>query len=105
MAKYSIGNYPYSGDALRRLRGASGLTQEQVQAATGISRTEISRCESGSKLPPSAVLLRLALFYGTSLDHIIGLTEHKRPYPRIRSGQRMKAYPQGQENPPKTETT
>jgi transcriptional regulator with XRE-family HTH domain len=41
-----------------------------------------SNYENGRRDIPTEVLIRLAAFYGTSTDYLLGLTDEKRPYPR-----------------------
>ena len=45
---------------LKRLRKRSGLTQEQLAAAAGISRTYLSRLETANHDPTVGVVERLA---------------------------------------------
>lgn len=44
------------GEALRQVRQASGLSQDQVAATVGTTRIAISRAESGAQPPPPAIL-------------------------------------------------
>jgi transcriptional regulator with XRE-family HTH domain len=48
------------GQAVRAWRNKAGLTQEQVQDATGISAMKLSRIERGLVTPPGSILDQLA---------------------------------------------
>ena len=49
----------------------------------GIQQTVYSRYERGAQNIPLELLLKLADFYGTSTDYILGRTNEIRPYPRM----------------------
>ena len=55
--------------ALRKLQHA--LTQEDVAAATGISRSHIASIESGGDKPGRDALAALADFFEVSVDYLI----------------------------------
>ncbi len=57
------------------VRKASRLTQADVARAVGVSRTMIVRYESGERCPPLDILLKLADFFGVSLDYLVGRTD------------------------------
>ena len=67
---------------LRNLREDRDLTQAAVAAVLHVAQTTYSRYESGSLDIPSASLIALARFYGTSVDYLLGLTDRPQPYPR-----------------------
>ncbi len=67
---------------LKSLRLQKKLTQVTVQLETGIEQTLISKYERGERIPPTDSLMILALFYHTSMDYIMGLTDEPKPYPR-----------------------
>ena len=66
---------------LRDIREDHDLNQTQVAEVLHISQTTYSRYESGALDIPSAALITLALFYGTSVDYLLGLTDNPTPYP------------------------
>ena len=45
-----------------------------------MKQPQYSRYERGLRDIPTDVLIRLALFYKTSTDYILGLTDHSKPY-------------------------
>ncbi len=60
---------------LRTLRKNAGLTQLQLQIATGIDQALLSKFESGARVPPTETLILLADFYNVSLDYILCRTD------------------------------
>ena len=70
---------------LRDLREDRDLRQRDVAELLGISQTVYSRYERGFQSIPVAHLIKLADFYGTSTDYILGRTGVIKPYPS-RSG-------------------
>ena len=66
---------------LRDLREDRDLTQTQVANMLGMSQTGYSKYETGENDVPTAVLIKLARFYGTSIDYLLGETNDPRRYP------------------------
>lgn len=64
---------------LRDLREDRDLSQQQVAEYLGMKQPQYSRYERGLRDIPTDVLIRLALFYGTSTDYILGLTNDSSP--------------------------
>lgn len=58
------------------------MTQKQISELLGIQQTVYSRYERGFQNIPIEHLIRLADFYGTSTDYILGRTLVKNPYPK-----------------------
>ena len=46
-----------------------------------MSQTGYSKYETGENDIPTAVLIKLAEFYNTSVDYLLGLTDEKTRYP------------------------
>ena len=65
---------------LRDLREDADLNQTQVAKMLGMSQTGYSKYETGENDIPTQVLIRLAAFYHTSVDYLLGLTDRKTPY-------------------------
>lgn len=59
---------------IRDLREDHDLTQEQVSQILCVKQATYSRYESGAINVPVDVLIKLASFYQTSVDYILGLT-------------------------------
>lgn len=65
---------------LRDLREDHDLSQEQVAALLGMKQPQYSRYERGLRDIPTDVLIKLSLYYKTSADYILGLTNNSAPY-------------------------
>ena len=65
---------------LRNLREDGDLKQTEVAAVLHVSPTTYSRQPRGTLDIPSASLIALARFYGTSVDYLLGLTDEPAPY-------------------------
>ena len=65
---------------LRDLREDSDMNQTQVAKMLGMSQTGYSKYETGENDIPTAILIKLARFYGTSIDYLLGETDTKRRY-------------------------
>ena len=69
---------------LRDLREDRDLTQTAVAAILKMSQTGYSKYETGENDVPTHVLLKLADFYNTSVDYLLGRTDERKAYPRSR---------------------
>lgn len=67
---------------LKDLREDRDLKQEDIAKILNIKQQNYSRYEIGAVLISIEKLEKLAIFYNTSVDYIIGLTNEKKPYPR-----------------------
>lgn len=65
---------------IRDLREDSDLNQTQVATMLGMSQTGYSKYETGENDIPTAVLIKLARFYNTSVDYLLGETTQKQRY-------------------------
>ncbi|MBQ0083701.1 MAG: helix-turn-helix transcriptional regulator [Clostridiales bacterium] len=65
---------------IRNLREDHDLNQTQVAKILNMSQTGYSKYETGENDIPTAVLIKLSLFYNTSVDYILGITDNKQPY-------------------------
>ncbi len=68
---------------IRDLREDKDLTQNDVAKILNMSQRGYSHYENGKNIP-NELLKKLALFYNTSVDYILGLTNIKEPYPRAK---------------------
>lgn len=66
---------------IRALREDMDLNQTAVARMLGMSQTGYSKYETGENDIPTQVLIRLARFYHTSTDYLLGLTDCPDPYP------------------------
>jgi transcriptional regulator with XRE-family HTH domain len=61
-----------AGPRLRALRKQRDTTLDELSAETGISKSTLSRLESGNRRPTLELLLPLARSYGVTLDELVG---------------------------------
>ncbi len=67
---------------LRDLREDKDMYQKDIAKILGMSQTGYSQYETETNDIPTSILKKLALYYNTSIDYILGLTNEKKPYPR-----------------------
>ena len=72
------------GPRLRRVRAQRGATLTAVAEATGISKSTLSRLETGQRRPTLELLLTLAHAYQVPLDDLVGAPEVGDPRIRLR---------------------
>ncbi len=65
---------------LRDLREDKDLHQRQIAELLGIQQTVYSRYERGFQNIPLEFLVKLADFYKTSTDYLLGRTNEMKPY-------------------------
>ena len=65
---------------IRDLREDRDLNQTQVASVLGMSQTGYSKYETGENDIPTAILIKLARFYDTSIDYLLGETSQKKRY-------------------------
>lgn len=62
---------------LRDLREDADLSQTELAKILDMSQTGYSKYETGENDIPTAVLIKLAKYYKTSVDYILGLTNKR----------------------------
>ncbi len=67
---------------IRDLREDADLTQKQVAAYLLCDQSLYSKYERGERDLPLEYAVKLARFYGTSVDYLVGLTSTRTPYPK-----------------------
>ncbi len=72
---------------LRAVRNRRGMTLVEVSDWTGVSRSTLSRLETGQRRPTLELLLALSLAYRVPLDDLVGAPEVGDPRIRLRPGQ------------------
>lgn len=68
---------------LRDMREDNDLLQKDLAQYLQCSQVSYSHYELGKRDIPTDVLIRLAEFYRTSTDYLLGLTNVQKPYPRV----------------------
>ncbi len=69
---------------IRDLREDKDLKQKDIAQLLHIHQTTYSDYELGNLNIPITVLSQLADFYNTSIDYLVGRTNEKQPYPKIK---------------------
>lgn len=67
---------------IRDLREDHDLLQKDIAAYLQCTQVCYSNYETGKRDIPTDVLKALALYYDTSIDYLLGLTDEMNPYPR-----------------------
>ena len=66
---------------IRDLREDNDLSQSQIAKILGMSQTGYSKYETGTNDIPTEILIKLARFYNTSIDYLLGETNISERYP------------------------
>lgn len=69
-------------ERIRNLREDKDFNQTRMAELLNCSQTTYSRYETGDLNIPIDSLVKLAIFFNTSIDYLIGLTDEKKPYKR-----------------------
>ena len=69
---------------IRDIREDRDLTQTQIGQILNCTQQTYSRYESGEITIDIYNLIKLAKFYKTSTDYLLGLTNEIKPYPRAK---------------------
>lgn len=67
---------------LKDLREDHDLLQKDLATVLNLSQQQYSRYEKEVNQLDYDGLIKLARFYNTSIDYLLGLTNQKEPYPR-----------------------
>lgn len=65
---------------IRNLREDNDLTQREIAEYLFCDQSLYSKYERGLRDVPVEIVIKLAKFYGTSTDYILGLTDCPKPY-------------------------
>jgi len=69
---------------IRDLREDKDSSQKKIAEFLMCDQSLYSKYERGEREIPLRLIIRLAEYYGVSVDYLVGLTDEKRPYPRKR---------------------
>ena len=67
---------------IRDLREDRDLNQTKIANLLGMSQTGYSKYETGENDIPTAILIKLARFYNTIIDYLLGETNNPKRYPQ-----------------------
>lgn len=66
---------------IRDMREDHDMSQTEIAKILDMSQTGYSKYETGENDLPTLVLIKLARFYNTSIDYLLGETNDIRRYP------------------------
>jgi transcriptional regulator with XRE-family HTH domain len=66
---------------LKDIREDKDITQKTIADYLNIKQNTYSQYENGQRQIPLELLIKLALYYNTSTDYLLGLTNYTKPYP------------------------
>ena len=69
-------------ERLKGLREDRDLLQKDIAKILNVTQVAYSCYEIGRRQIPIDALLKLALFYHTSIDYLLGRTDERKPYPK-----------------------
>ena len=67
---------------IKELREDNDIKQSEIANILGIQQNSYSQIENEKNTIQIDHLVKLASFYNTSTDYILGLTDETKPYPR-----------------------
>ncbi len=67
-------------ERIKNLREDHDLKQKQLAKILSVGQTTYSDYELGKLNIPISILIKLAQYYDTSIDYLVGLTDEKTPY-------------------------
>lgn len=63
--------------AINDLRKKSGLSQKEFAGLFNVHQTAVSQWETGKTTPDKETLIKIADYFGVSIDYLLGNTEQK----------------------------
>ena len=69
-------------ERLRDIREDKDLKQADIAKILNVTQQTYSRYETGEISIDKNSLIKLAKYYNTSVDYILGLTDERKPYPK-----------------------
>ena len=69
---------------LKELREDNDIKQRELAEKLNILQNTYSQYENGQRQVPINTLIQLALFYNTSVDYLLGVTDVRAPYERAK---------------------
>jgi transcriptional regulator with XRE-family HTH domain len=67
---------------LKDIREDNDITQKTLSEYLNIKQNTYSQYETGQRQIPLDLLIKLAIYFDTSTDYILGLTDSPEKYPR-----------------------
>ena len=72
-------------ERIRSLRLENNLTQKELANYLNVKQNTYSQYEIGILNYPLDILIKLAIYYDTSIDYLVGLTDNPDPYKRAKN--------------------
>lgn len=69
-------------ERLKEIREDEDYKQSDIAKVLNTTQQQYSKYELGLQVIPVERLVKLAKFYNTSVDYLIGLTNERKPYPK-----------------------
>lgn len=63
------------GERLKELREEQGYTQRQIADILGVNSVTYLHYEKEQREPPLSLIVDIAVFYGVSVDYLLGLKD------------------------------
>lgn len=76
---------------IRDMREDNDFKQSDIANRLGMSQPQYQRYESGDRLIPVDILIRLSQIYNVSVDYLLGLTDIKKAAPPSMNSETRKA--------------
>lgn len=70
--------YETFNSRMQSLLRISGKTQKDVAIALGIAESTLSRYMTTGRLPDTKYIIHIAVFFGVSMDWLLGLSDERR---------------------------
>ena len=67
---------------IKELREDSDTMQKELATYLNVKQNTYSQYENGQRQIPIEALVKLAEYYNTSTDYLLGLTDERKPYQR-----------------------
>ena len=65
------------GDRITKLREENGLMQQDVCNTLDIEQSTLANYENNRRVPKTDILIKIANYYGVSLDFLVGMTDNR----------------------------
>ena len=65
------------GDRIKKLREENGLMQQDVSNTLDIEQSTLANYENNRRVPKTDILIKIANYYGVSLDFLVGMTDNR----------------------------
>ena len=64
---------------IKELRTTKGISQAELGRFVGVERSTICQYEKGTRMPDNNILIKIADYFGVSVDYLLGRNEIKNP--------------------------